>query len=539
MEDYHWSIRLQIPQMFMSLERTEHDWQFHTEVTDKYCRSFKNGCYWPRGKMLGGSHGINALIYLRGNPEDYDNWHRLGNPTWDWNSVLEYFKKTEHNFNDSFVSYQNQKWHNDQGAMPVGHYSDIDNARHIFMDAAKELGYKQVGDFNADETIGFGNLQGTIKNGQRFTTAKSLLAPAKDRKNLHVIKYAHATRIIIDESKQATGIEFVYKNTQKMMAMTKKEVILTAGAIGSPQLLMLSGIGPKKHLEELKIPVIRDLSVGKNLQDHVIAPILFQFHQSTAQPESMIDLLDDVYNYAIHKKGPLAGVGSVNFAGLINTENQTGIPDIELQCFNFKRQSMNLEKGLQILGYNENVIKAFVDANEIAEITNVYVELLRPKSTGEIFLKSSNPFDKPRIIPNYFGNDADADTLVRGIQVLTNFLKTKSFKKHEGLLVRIPLADCDQLEYQSIDYWKCYVSHMATTVYHPIGTAKMGPNTDKDAVVDSELRVKGVKGLRVIDASIMPKMVSANTNAATIMIAEKGADFIKSIWSTNKNKQEL
>lgn len=523
----------------MAMEHTEHDWQFHTEKHDKYCRSLKNGCYWPRGKMLGGSHGINALIYFRGNREDYDNWARLGNPTWDYDSVLEYFKKTEQNLNQSFVDKENQKWHSDQGEMPVDNYGKIDDMRHIFIEAAKENGYNMVDELNAEEALGFTYLQGTLKNGQRFSTAKSFLVPAKDRKNLHIIKHAHVTKVIIDDYNTATGVEFTYKNAHKLSVTAKKEVILSAGAVSTPQLLMLSGVGPKKHLEQFKIPVIKDLPVGQHLQDHVIAPIVFQFHKSTAKPESIVDTLDDIYNYAIHRKGNLASIGSINLAGLINTENHTGYPDIEIQGFDFKRSSIHLEKNLRILGYTENVIKAILDANADGEINDVYVELLRPKSTGEILLNSDDPFKPPRIIPNYFANEKDANTLVRGIQFITSFLNSNAFKEHEGELIRIPFEDCDKLTYRSDDYWKCYLSHMATTVYHPVGTAKMGPDTDKEAVVDNELRVKGIKRLRVIDASIMPEMVSANTNAATIMIGEKGADSVKFTWQQQIDKTEL
>lgn len=523
----------------MAMERTEYDWQYHTEKHDKYCRSLKNGSFWPRGKMLGGSHGINALIYFRGNREDYDNWARLGNPTWDYDSVLEYFKKTERNLNQSFVDKGNSKWHSNQGEMPVDHYGNIADLRHVFIEAAKENGYGLVDDLNADEAIGFTYLQGTIQNGQRFSTAKSFLIPAKDRTNLHIIKHAHVTKIIIDNYNRATAVEFTYNNAHKFSVTATKEIILSAGAVSTPQLLMLSGIGPKEHLQQFKIPVVQDLPAGKHLQDHVIAPILFQFHKSTAEPESIVDTLDDIYNYAIHRKGNLAGIGSINLVGLINSENHTGYPDIEIQCFDFKRRSINLEKNLRTLGYAENVVKAIVDANADGDINDVYVELLRPESTGEILLRSSNPFDSPRIIPNYFAVEEDANTLVRGIQFVTNFVNSNAFKEHEGELVRIPFDDCDKLTYRSDDYWKCYLSHMATTVYHPVGTAKMGPDTDKGAVVDSELRVKGINGLRVIDASVMPKMVSANTNAATIMIGEKGADFIKSTWQKGTAKTEL
>lgn len=472
------------------------------------------------------------MIYFRGNRDDYDNWYRMGNPTWDWDSVLPYFKKTEGNLNESIIAYQNQKWHNDDGAMPVGSYGERTNQLvhdRILLEAAKELGYKKLDDINADETIGFGYAQGTVRNGERFSTAKSLLVPAKDRENLHIIKYAHVTKVLIDDStKTAIGVEFTYKNAQQMTAKTKKEVIVSAGAIMSPKVLMSSGIGPKKHLNEMKIPVIQDSAVGKNLQDHVIVPVILRFHKSTAQPESITDQLDAVYNYAIHRKGPLAGIGAVNLIGLINTVNQTGIPDIEYQYFDFKRQTMSMERSLHKLGYHDNIIKAIVDSNADAESNVVFVELLRPESIGKILLRSKNPFDAPKIIANYFDKQSDMDTLAGGIKTLTKFLDTKAFKQHEGELVRIPLEDCDRLKYQSDEYWNCYISYMATTVYHPVGTCKMG--SDKNAVVDGELRVKKIKNLRIIDASIMPKMVSANVNAATIMIAERGADFIKKTW---------
>lgn len=522
------------------MERTEYDWQFYTEKHSKYCRGFENGCLWPRGLMLGGSHGINAMIYFRGNRDDYDNWQRLGNPTWDFDSMLKYFKKTELNLNETLISDHNKKWHNDDGALPVGTYGDLNEHHHIYMKAAKELGYKQLDDINAGDTIGFGYAQGTVKNGQRYTTAKSLLVPAKDRPNLNVIKHAYVTKIVIDAStKTATGVEFTYKNTDKMTAKAKKEVIVSAGTIMSPKLLMLSGIGPKKHLDKLDIPVIEDLAVGKNLQDHVVAPVIMRFHKSTAEPESITDVLDDVYNYAIHRKGTLAGVGSVNLIGLVNTINQTGNPDIEIQYFDFKRQSLNLEKSLTKMGYKESIIKSIVEANAAGEISIAFVELLRPDSIGKILLKSKMPTDAPRIIPNYFEKQSDVDAVVGGIKILTSFLETESFKQHEGELVRVPLKECDNHKYRSNKYWECYLSFMATTVYHPIGTCAMGPDTDKKAVVDSELRVKNIKSLRVIDASIMPKMVSANINPATIAIAEKGSDFIKSTWRINLEKTEL
>lgn len=530
----------QIPLWYFPIQNTEHDWQFRSELSDTACRAVKNGCFWPRGKMLGGSHGFNGAVYMRGNKGDFDEWATIGDPSWNWESVLEYYKKSESNTNQSFVKYQNGKWHSDKGEMNVGHYPQPEMVRSIFIDAAKEFGYNFNHDHNSDLKLGYANAQGTLKNGERHSTAKAFLVPAKTRPNFHVIKYAHVTKILLDSSKKVTGFEFIYKNEHKFVAKAKKEYILSAGAISTPQLLMLSGIGPKKHLEQFGIPVKHDMKgVGKNLQDHLIVPLVFQFHKSTAKPEDPNALLDDLYNFLIHRKGPLTGIGTINLLGMVNTANHSGYPDIELQHFNQPRQSQMLKTLLYAMDYKEYAIQPMLKANDEGETNMVYIELLRPKSTGEILLQSANPYDAPRILPNYLDRKEDKDTLVRGLQYQANFIKTKTFKEHEGVLVRIPLEDCDQLEYQSYDYWVCYMSHMATTVYHPVGTAKIGPKSESMAVVDGELRVKGIKGLRIIDASVFPTLVSGNPNAAVIMTAEKGVDFVVKKWSKKGNKDEL
>lgn len=520
------------------MQNTEHDWQFRSEPSDKACRSIKNGCFWPRGKMLGGCHSFNGVVYMRGNKGDYDGWAAMGNPTWNFDNVLEYFKKSEHNANSTYVNYQNGKWHSDRGEMMVGHYHQTEEIRSAFIDAAKEFGYDYVHDLNSDIYLGYTNAQGTLRNGMRESTAKAFLVPAKNRKNLHIINYAHVTKVLVDSSNTAIGVEFTYKNQHKFVAKAKKETILSAGAVSSPQLLMLSGIGPKKHLKKLGIEVKKDLRVGKNLQDHLIVPIVFQFHKSTAMPDAPTAILDDLYNFAIHRKGKLSGIGTINLVGMVNTQNHTGYPDIELQHFNQAKQSQMLKTLLYAMDYEEEVIKPILQANEEGETNMVYVELLRPKSTGEILLRSKDPKDAPIIRANYLAEKEDVQTLLRGIRYQVDFEKTETFKKHEGKLVRIPFKDCDKHEYMSDDYWICYMSHMATTVYHPVGTAFMS-DTHKDAVLDSKLRVKGVKRLRVIDASAMPTISSGNTNAATIMIGEKGADMVRSKWLKKSDKQEL
>lgn len=486
--------------------------------------------------MLGGTHGLNGMIYLRGNKRDFDTWESLGNPTWNWENVLKYFKKSESNEKVDFLEYQNGKYHSADGQLKVGKYFEHGQFRDIFVEAVKEKGLNFVDELNADIPLGYSNLQGTTSAGLRQTTAKAFLVSAKNRPNLHVMKHALVSKLNIDDNGEVKGVTFKYNSTKEFVARAKKEVVLSAGAISSPHLLMLSGIGPKKHLEAYKIPVRKNLPVGKNLQDHLVVPVIFQFHKSTAKSVKVEDAFDDLYQYAIHKTGILAGVGAINLAGLIDTTDSTGYPDIELQHFDFRKNSLEMTRFLEGIGYEDNINRAIKDANADGDIVVVFVELLNPKSRGKILLRSSLVTDPVRIIPDYLEDKRDVETLLRGIKYQADFTKTKSFEKHEGKLIKIPIAECDKIEYMSDDYWRCYTKYMTTTVFHPVGTAKMGPSDDKKSVVDHELRVKGIKKLRVIDASIMPNMVSGNTNAATIMIGEKGVDFIKTAWDQAKDE---
>lgn len=524
----------------MSLQTSPNDWNYRTEKSTKACKAMKNGCYWPRGKALGGTQALNGLIYLRGNDRDYDNWEKLGNPTWGWNDVLTYFKKSE----DQKVTHftEDDKYHREGGEMKLNYLLSAEDIKDIFLKAAREKGLDYVEDMNSmdGKQTGYSFLQANVHEGVRQTTFKEFINPNKKRSNLHIIKYAHVKKIEINGKGTVTGVQFTYNNTNEFTVKSKKEVILSAGTIGTPQLLMLSGIGPGKHLKKLDIPLIKDLPVGRNLQDHVAVPLFFVLNKSTAQTPLKLDIMDDIFSYAMHRTGVLGATGAGDMVGLIDTAN-SGYPDIQLFHQVFHKNAIDIQFYLSVMGYEEIIGRVILDSNREADIAIVHILLLNPKSEGKIKLRSTDPNDKPRIYPNYLNHTDDIETLVRGIKFQADYVSTDSFKDHEGVLLRLPLFDCKDLEYQSDEYWKCYATYMSTSMYNPTSTAKMGPKNDKSSVVDSRLSVKGIKGLRVIDASVMPKVVSANVNAAVIMIAEKGADFVKEDWKMveGEKKDEL
>jgi len=360
----------------------------------------------------------------------------------------------------------------------------------------------------------------------------------KSRPNLHIVKHSHVKKVDINDKGMVTGVQFTYNSTNEFAVKSTKEVILSAGTIGTPQVLMLSGIGPEKQLKKLEIPLIKELPVGRNLQDHVAVSLLFQLNKGTAMDPLKKDLLDNLYAYAMHRSGAFAAHGMQDMVAFIDTKNAT-YADIELVHVAFRKNAMDLQFYLTVMGYDHMIGRAILDANRESDIVIVNIGLLNPKSVGKIKLRSSNPTDKPKIYAKYLEHANDVDTLLRGLKLQADFVNTEVMKSHEGKLLRLPLADCKNLEYQSDDYWRCYLTYMTTSMYNPTGTAKMGSESDKTSVVDSRLNVKGIKGLRVIDASVMPKIVSANVNAAAVMIAEKGIDFIKEDWKSANKKEEL
>ncbi|XP_065225164.1 glucose dehydrogenase [FAD, quinone]-like [Planococcus citri] len=522
-----------IPAIFFSLQHTKYDWKYSVEKSTESCRSVvDNEGYWPRGKLMGGCSSINGNIYVRGNAKDYDNWEKMGNPGWNYESVLKYFKKLEFANSEAME----KEAHGYDGYINVEEFPDgdlLDNTynRELLVKFYNELGYPYVKDMNAKQRSGITSFPGTVKNGVRQNTAKAYLAPIKDRKNLSVMKETMVTKVLIDNNKKAYGVE-VFRNNIYKNIIAKKEVILSAGAINSPQLLLLSGVGPQDHLKQFNIPVISDLKVGYNLQDHLF--MLNSLAKVTSRKSKQVNPLDLMYSF-LTDKTELGSVTVLNTMAFIDTLNTTNdYPDIQVHHVSHPLKSDSLGGLLKSMNYPDKLVEKYEKENEKHALLQFLPTLLRPQSRGRVMLKSNDPFDPPKIISGYLTKSEDVVTLTRGVKLIHDLASTEAFKSCcEFVEIQPVMNECKDLNKLSDGYFECLIRNFANSVYHPVGTCKMGPTSDKDAVVDARLRVYGVQGLRVVDASIMPQITSGNTNIPTIMIAEKAADMIKEDWPGN------
>lgn len=481
---------------------------------------------------------MNLMIYLRGNKRDYDTWAEMGNTEWNTDSVFPYFLKSERNQNPEFVKADGGKWHNGNGLLLVGSYGDADEFSENYIKAFGELRkpVPYVPDLNRNYTLGITHMQGTLHGGTRQSTAKCFLSPFQNRTNLHVMKHSMVDQVLMDDG-VATGIHLVRRDPQTKKAQpleirARKEVILSAGAVNTPQLLLLSGIGPSAHLESMGLPVnVASEGVGNNLQDHVLVPVVYTFKENHARVETQLQRDDDLYLYARHNKGPFTGISPLqDLSAYVNTQNSTGYPDYQVHFFHFRAETVTLPIFLNTIGMKEPMKSGFINANKRAEMGFALLILLNPESRGSIRLNTTNPLDHPIIDPGYFRAYKDLETERNAVRQMIGLVDTPTFKSLNATLVRVKIPNCDKYDYLSDDYIDCYSHEFCLTLYHPCGTCSMGPDSNPLAVVDQQLRLKGVKNLRVIDASVMPKIPSCNTNAPTIMVGEKGADYIKQTW---------
>jgi choline dehydrogenase-like flavoprotein len=452
--------------------------------------------YQPRGKVLGGSSSVNAMVYTRGHRDDYDHWAAQGNAGWGWADVLPYFKKAEHN------ERGDDDFHATGGPLNVMDLRSPNRFGPMFVEAAKQAGYRENTDFNGEQQEGVGLYQVTQKNGERCSAAKAYLAPNLGRPNLEILTDAHTLRIVFD-GRRAVGVE-VRRAGQVKQLKAQREVLICAGALQSPQVLMVSGIGPGAQLQRHGIRVVHELpGVGEHLHDHmdvvqgVDAPHLTDLFGLSLP--GAVRMIKGIFEWRKQRSGLL----TTNFAeagGFIKSRPEEPLPDLQLHF----------------------VIAKIVDHGRKTVFGHGYschVCLLRPQSRGSVRLASADPMAAPLIDPNFLAERDDVDRLVRGFKLMRRLLQQPALAGNRGR--EMPASAAAQTDEQVEEFIRCY----GDTVYHPVGSCRMG--SGQMDVVDAHLRVHGVQGLRVIDASIMPRIVGANTNAPTIMIAEKASDLIK------------
>lgn len=508
--------------------KTQQDWAYRNQPQPNACRGYiSKSCAWPRGKVLGGSSSINGMFYVRGNKADYNEWSENGNIGWSFDEVLPYFKKSE-NFTD--LKNIDKKYHGTGGYLNVESTDNIHELEKMTLMAAKELGLDIITDFNGPKQIGIARTYSTTKSGVRHSTARAFLSPVKDRTNLHVMKQALVTKLLFaPDSNKVRGV-IISKDGKEIEVNVNKEIIVSGGVINSAQLLLLSGIGPKEQLQKFKIDVKQDLPVGENLQDHVFVPILYSTPGSK-EITSLPNIIGAFAEYVINQKGPLSDVSPHKAVDFMNTKDpNSSVPDIQHHYIALYPSQGNLLDIFEKHDLSEEIQTKFRQINDNKYVLIVYTVLLRPKSKGKLVLKSNDPTDHPLIYANYFDEDEDLETMIRGMRHAIKLGETKTFKEAGFKLEWLEMEACKHHNKDSDDFLKCVAAELTFSLYHPVGTCKMGPSDDASAVVDPELKVRGVEGLRVADASIMPNIVRGNTNAPTIMIGEKLSDLVKKTW---------
>lgn len=508
-----------------------YNWEYIPEKEKEACLGTETGhCPWSRGKMLGGTGGINICAYVRGRRWDYDYWSQLGNDGWSYDEVLPLFKKSEDVQSEIILSLPGaRKYRSTGGPLAV----TVPNLPLPLLEGlkggAQKTGYRYVVDPNrGDSLIGFSRGQLTIGNGTRCSSAKAFLSPAKDRKNLHILRNTMATKILISpRTKTAYGVRISTKGTS-MDVFASKEVIVSAGSTSSPQLLMLSGVGPTHHLKEMGIfPVFNDLKIGFSLQDHVgYFGLVYAFEKSAEA--SAIDI---AHQYLKDRSGPLGSIGYNSYIAFLRTSyaNQSNSePDIQVIHTQVVNTKQSIEAFQALTRMNSEIQASVARLYKHYDLIIPIAFLIKTQSRGRIFLRSKDPYDFPRIVPGYLQFERDKDTLVEAIAKMAEIgQKVTGIQK----VVDLKVAACDDHEPLTPAYWKCAIPYLTMSGYHSIGSVRMGPQTDRLAAVDNRLRIYGIKNLRVADASIMPSLPGGNTNAPTVMIAEKVSQMIKNDWN--------
>ena len=478
------------------------------------------------GKVLGGTSSVNAMIHCRGAAEDFNRWARYTeDSSWDYRHVLSYFRRAEGAQGD----LKSSSSLGETGPLSVSVGATVALPA-TFIAAAKQAGFAENPDYNGAKRLGVAHVQKNQQNGERISTARAYLRPALLRPNLDVAANTYVTRVIIERGK-AVGVHLTQgsgvSTALTFTVLASREVILSAGAIGSPKLLMLSGVGVRTDLEALNIPVKADLPVGENFQDHIRQEINFKTNKNLGLSLSVLSDPSILQDYMSNESGPLTtayGVEAIMMAAFNEEDKAKDWPQVMYEVNAMSSSSAQLTQ----VNYDNRTIQELAGRDNIAYGFQIFTTLARPESRGAVTLRSNNPFDKAAVTSNYVINNADIETLIESMDIVHRIASTPALQYIGAELSEdFPYFPCKQFQYNTTDFWRCQIKSRPISNNSPSGTCKMGPKGDKTAVLDPQLRVQNIENLRVVDASIMPWITSCHINAPTVMIAEKAADMIR------------
>ncbi|XP_076046704.1 glucose dehydrogenase [FAD, quinone]-like [Oratosquilla oratoria] len=491
------------------------------------------------GRGLGGGSGVNQMIFVRGNRRDFDNWAALGNEGWDYNSVLYYFKKLEKYLGPR--DPVNDPYRGRSGPVLVQKKSWATPIAKGFLQAGRELGYNTI-DPNGESQIGFSIPDMSIYQGTRWSSPVAYLRPILNRRpNLHVVLNARVHKVLFNKYGRAAGVVYEQNGQIKRVA-AHKEVVLSAGTVHSPHVLMLSGIGPAQHLQQHKIrPLVNLPGVGQNLQDHpTVFGLSWTVRPGSGKTPDLLFTQDAINQYLQRREGPYSVPTEVEVnAWPLAEKGDPHWPDIQAVLFTTTPAQSHTGVDSDFIGYTKEFFQKYFGPIVGKEAFSINPYITRPVSRGTVTLASNDPNVSPIADPNYLSHPEDVDTLVRAIKFALQIGNTTALRKNfDARFHDLPLPVCEHLAYGSYDYWACVARALVRTSAHPAGTCKMAPLSDPYGVVDNRLRVRKVAGLRVVDASIMPVVTSGNLNAVVYMIAEKAADMIKQDYIRQEQEQD-
>lgn len=510
----------------MSLKGSNADWSYYTVQEKSACQGMINKrCKLSTGKVLGGSSSINNMHYMPSLSTDYLEWSNQENHGWKIENIERNYRKHENN-----SAPMNETIFGNFGELSLNFINQDNEMKNLIYQAAELMGYSKT---NPGDTTGYQDVLGIIDNGARYNYAKAFLGPIQARDNLFIARQAFVTKILtqIPKDRRIQGVN-VYIDGKQIAVKAKKEVILTAGAVNTAQLLLLSGFGPKDHLKQHDIPVIVDLPVGQNLQDKVSALLFVGIDNGTAESNPVLTA-DNAYSFIMHRTGEFTATNVNDVVGLINTEDKdSNIPNILIYHYYFERNDPNLELFLNVFSFDKVIKRSILQQNKAERFIVFAPTLIKPKSRGQVVLENDNPFVKPFIRGNYLSEREDHQTLLSGAKYILTLIETEPFKQRGAHFLEIDMPSCRNYKYCNEPYLACAVRAMSYPLSEMVGTAQMGDLVTKcDArVTDEFMLLDGIRHLRIVDGSVIPEQITGNVETTVAMMAENAADQIKKFW---------